>query len=94
MTNQVQTLGSRVRQAVEQNPLPAGALAVVLGGVAGLTAPKTAREDQVLSEARDAVVANVESTAQGVVQKVQRVAEEAEEAAEKEARHQGLTPQS
>jgi len=94
MTHQVQTLGSRVRQAVEQNPLPAGALAVVLGGVAGLAAPKTAREDQVLGEARDAVVSNAESTAQGVVQKVQRVAEEAEEAAEKEARYQGLAPQS
>ncbi|MDP9355560.1 MAG: DUF3618 domain-containing protein [Chloroflexota bacterium] len=94
VTSQVQTLGSRVRQAVEQNPLPAGALAVVLGGVAGLAAPKTAREDQVLGGARDAVVANAESTAQGVVQKVQRVAEEAEEAAEKEARYQGLTPGS
>ncbi len=94
VTHQVQTLGSRVRQAVEQNPLPAGALAVVLGGVAGLAAPKTAREDQVLGEARDAVVSSAESTAQGVVQKVQRVAEEAEEAAEKEARYQGLTPKS
>ena len=94
VTSQVQTLGSRVRQAVEQNPIPAGALAVVLGGVAGLAAPKTAREDQVLGEARDAVVSSAESTAQGVVQKVQRVAEEAEEAAEKEARYQGLAPQS
>lgn len=92
LAGQVQSTGARVRQAVVENPIPASALGLVLGGVVGLAAPKTAREEQLLGEARDTVINNAQETAQDVIQKVQRVAEEAEEMAEKEARYQGLTP--
>jgi len=67
---------------------------LVLGGLVGLAAPKTAREERALGGARDAVVDSVQAAAQDVIQKVRRVADEIGEAAEKEARYQGLAAES
>lgn len=92
VVGQVQQVRGRFRQTLEENPLPVGALAVVLGGAGALAVPKTQRENQLLGEARDSLVDQTQATAQEVIQKVQRVAEEVQETAEQEAKYQGLAP--
>jgi uncharacterized protein YjbJ (UPF0337 family) len=92
LVGQVQQVRSRFQQTLQENPLPVGALAVVLGGASALAVPETQRENQLLGEVRDNLVDQTQATAQGVIEKVQRVAEEVQETAEKEARYQGLAP--
>jgi len=68
-------------QMVETNPLAAGALGLVLGGITGLIIPETEKEHQVMGETRDRLMNEARiagSQAIGSVQEqVQAVAEQA-----------------
>jgi hypothetical protein len=68
-------------QIVEANPLAAGALGLVLGGIAGLIIPETEKEHQLMGETRDRLMNEARmagSQAMGSVQEqVQAVAEQA-----------------
>jgi len=81
------------QRMLRENPLTLGALAVGLGAGVGLAIPETAKEHEVMGEARDNLVGTVQEKAQDAQQKVQRVAEEAQSAAKDEAENQGLTNQ-
>ena len=94
-------LGSRIRQQagragggfrrmLNDNPLTVGTLAVGAGAAIGLAVPESAKEHEVMGEARDTVVEKAQEKAQEVQQSVQRVAEEAQGAAQQEAENQGL----
>ncbi len=94
LAGQVQQLPGRFQHLLEENPLAVGIVAVALGGAAALIIPETQREHQLMGEARDNLIDRAQTGAQDVVEKVQRVTEEAGEAAGKEARLQGLSPES
>jgi len=79
---------------LDQSPLAVGIVAAALGGAAALTIPETQRENQLMGEARENLIERAQTGAQDVVEKVQKVTEEAGEAAGKEARYQGLSPES
>jgi hypothetical protein len=91
---QAQQSAGRVRNAVTEKPLPAGAVALTLGGALAFTVPKSPRENQLLGEARDKVISQAETAAENLIHKVQNVAEEAGEAVAKEAKYQGLAAES
>ncbi len=78
------------QRMLRQNPLTVGALAAGLGAAVGLAIPETAKEHEVMGEARDNLVEKAQEKAQDAQQRVQRVAEEAQGAAQQEAENQGL----
>jgi hypothetical protein len=82
--------GGGFRRMLNDNPLTVGTLAVGAGAAIGLAIPETAKEHEVMGEARDTVVEKAQEKAQEVQQSVQRVAEEAQGAAQQEAENQGL----
>jgi ElaB/YqjD/DUF883 family membrane-anchored ribosome-binding protein len=103
MTDRAQQLGgqaqataqdtmSRVKDAAQQNPL--GAILVVsgIGAAIGLLLPTTAKENQVLGQARDQLVEQASQKAQEVGEKVQKVAQATAQTAKEEASNQNLTP--
>jgi len=96
--HQAQQARGRLQQMMAENPMQVGALAAVLGGALGLAVPKTQGEGQLMGAARDRLVEQVQETVQETVQdtaqKVQSVAAEAGDAMAKEAKYQGLTPES
>ncbi len=79
------------QRMLRENPLTVGALAVGLGAGVGLAVPQTAREHEVMGEARDNLVEKAQEKTQDAQQRVQRVAEEAQSAARQEADNRGLT---
>lgn len=85
------------QRMLQENPLAVGALAAGVGAAVGLAIPETAKEHEVMGEARDTLVEKAQEKAQDAQQKVQRVAEEAQsaakDAAKEEADNQGLTNQ-
>jgi uncharacterized protein YjbJ (UPF0337 family) len=66
---------------VETNPLAAGALGLVLGGIVGLIIPETEKEHQVMGETRDRLMHEARMAGSqaigGVQEQVQAVAEQA-----------------
>lgn len=105
VTEQVQQKASQLKEQAQQapgwmsrmvseHPLQLGAAAITVGSLAAVAVPGSQRENQLLGQARDTVVDKAEASAGQVVEKVQKVAGEAEEAAEKEAKYQGLSPES
>jgi len=68
---------SALDQWVHENPLAAGAVALLVGAAVGLALPATAKENQVLGPKRDELAQKAAETAQDVVGKVQTVAEKA-----------------
>jgi ElaB/YqjD/DUF883 family membrane-anchored ribosome-binding protein len=100
--DQVSRLGDQARyqarrasggfqRMLQENPLVVGALAVGTGAAVGLAIPETAKEHEVMGEARDTFVEKAQEKAEEAQQKVQQVAEEAKSAAKEEAENQGLT---
>jgi ElaB/YqjD/DUF883 family membrane-anchored ribosome-binding protein len=79
------------RQAVIDNPLAVGAVALAAGAAVGLMLPSTHTEDRWMGETRESLVQAAETAARGTIEKVQQVAGEAGRAARKEAQYQGLT---
>ncbi|MDQ3605146.1 MAG: DUF3618 domain-containing protein [Gemmatimonadota bacterium] len=88
-------LEDRFQDTLYETPLALGAAAVALGLVAGLSAPATRRESELMGGARDQLVRKARDVASETTEKVQRVAErvidEAQDTAQEAAREQGLT---
>jgi ElaB/YqjD/DUF883 family membrane-anchored ribosome-binding protein len=85
----------RLRQALRENPIGVGAVALAIGTAVGLAIPETERERQLMGEARDSLVERAQEAAAETIDKVQRVAEEtlhsAEETATQKSKEVGLT---
>jgi hypothetical protein len=75
----------RLRQALRENPLGVGAVALAIGTAVGLAIPETERERQLMGEARDSLVERAQEAATETLDKAQRVAKEAMHAAEETA---------
>lgn len=101
-----QQLGSQVQygarrakygleDALQENPLGMGAIALAVGVAVGLAAPSTNLENQFMGDTRDTVMHKAQETAQDTLQKVQHVAqhtvETTKETAQQEAQKEGLT---
>ena len=78
---------------LRDTPLALGALGVGVGAAVGLAIPETAKEHEVMGEARDTFVEKAQEKAQAAQERVQQVAQEARSAAQQEAENQGLTQQ-
>jgi hypothetical protein len=85
----------RLRQALRENPLGVGAVALAIGTAVGLAIPETERERQLMGEARDSLVERAQEAAAETFDKVQQVAEDvmqtAESTAAQKSREVGLT---
>ncbi len=57
-----------------ENPLAVGAIAFAIGAAAGLVLPRTRTEDQLLGQARDALVDRLEGTAKETLGSVEEKA--------------------
>ena len=97
-----QRVEDRFGQAIQENPLAVGAVALAIGAAVGLALPQTQRENQLLGEARDTLVERAQDLAQETIGKVQSVASEAQgsvqesmqevkETVKEESKKQGLT---
>ena len=92
---QAQRVEDRLQQALRNNPLAVGAVALALGAAAGLAVPQTERENQLMGEARDTLIDKAQDVASETFEKVQRVASEvtddAKQTVKEQAREHGLT---
>jgi len=83
------------QRTLRENPLAVGAATLALGAAIGLALPQTARENQLMGEARDSLLERAQGLAGETVEKVQHVAAEAQqtvtETVKDEAKKQGLT---
>lgn len=68
---------NQLRRTWNETPLLIGAGAAILGAIAGLTAPETNRENQLMGEARDSMLDTVQETVRDKVSQVQRAATDA-----------------
>lgn len=64
-----------IEQAIHANPLAFGAAAVVVGAALGAALPRTQREDEWMGEARDRVVTQAATTAQGAASALSKATE-------------------
>jgi uncharacterized protein YjbJ (UPF0337 family) len=88
---QAQRVEDRFGRALRENPLAVGVAALALGAAVGMVLPQTARENQLMGEARDSLVEKAQDVVQEKVEKVQAVAGEAQQTVKDEAAKQGLT---
>ncbi|HUG54445.1 MAG TPA: hypothetical protein VMR21_12635 [Vicinamibacteria bacterium] len=79
-------------QTLDRQPLVVGAAAVAVGLLAGLLAPSTRCEDEMVGEKRDELLARAREKGREVVEKGKHVVGAAVETARTEARQEGLTP--
>ncbi len=82
----------RVEDGFYANPLAMGAVAAAVGLAAGLAAPVTDREVELLGDARDQLVDRVKDAAHEVADKAQTVAARTADEAKSAAREEGLAP--
>jgi hypothetical protein len=92
---QAQRVEDRFRNALRDNPLGVGALALALGTAVGIALPGTERENELMGEARDSLVERAQEKASETLDKAQQVAGEvmgqAETTAREKSREVGLT---
>ena len=81
MANQAQGLW----QKLEGNPLALGAVGLAVGSIVGAIAPRLQKEDQLMGEARDQLMENVQVTAEETVENLRAAAVETGSAVLKEA---------
>src|SRR5829696_2482459 len=79
---QAQRASGGFQRVLRENSLAVGALGVGVGAAVGLAIPETAKEHEVMGEARDTFV-----------EKAQEKAQDAQEWVQQEAENQGLTQQ-
>ena len=85
---------ARLEQTWDDRPLFIGLASLAAGVVAGMLAPPTQREDQLLGSTRDRLVDTARDRGKQAVDQGRRVAEAAVGAAKTAAERQGLTPQA
>lgn len=81
MANQGQGLWKKL----EANPLALGAVGIAVGSIVGAIAPRLQQEDQLMGEARDQIMENLQSTAGQTVESIRTAAVETGSAVMKEA---------
>ena len=72
----VSTIGTRFGQALRQNPLAVGAVAVAAGTAVGLVLPSTRFESEYIGETSERLVDKAEEVARGALDKVQSAAQQ------------------
>ena len=87
---QAQRASSSFDTLLHDNPLAAGAIALVAGAALGLVLPSTKLESEYMGEARAQLGDRAQEIAKDTLEKVQRVAGEAGRALKEEAQHEGL----
>lgn len=92
---QAQRVEDRFQQALYENPLAVGAVALALGTAVGFALPQTQRENELMGEARDNLIDRAQEMAQSTVQQVQQVAgevlDQAQSTIQERARERGAT---
>lgn len=87
MANQAQGLW----QKLEANPIALGAVGLAVGSIVGAIAPRLQQEDQLMGEARDHLIENVQATAEQTAESLRAAAVETGSAVLKEATNQQQT---
>jgi hypothetical protein len=83
---------SYFQRAWRANPLLVGAAAAAVGAIVGLGVPETERENELMGETRDNMVAGIGETVRSKVDEVQRAASDAVNTVQNAAKHvTGLT---
>ena len=70
---------STLQRMLNENPLMVGAAAAAIGAAIGMALPETERENELMGEARDSMIENVQEKAQEAAERVQNAASEAAE---------------
>jgi len=78
---QARKVEDRFNQAMRENPLAVGALAVGLGLVIGMALPRTEMEDEVFGRARDRILDKTKSSAVAAAEQGERKLSETAERA-------------
>jgi hypothetical protein len=91
---EVQSTATSAVRGMSADPLAIGTVGAVLGAVAALLIPETEQEHQLMGDAKAQVVERVQTAAGETVEKVQRVAAEVGQTAMREAKSQGVVPES
>jgi hypothetical protein len=79
-------------QNMDQQPLVVGGIALALGAAVALLVPRTAREDELMGEAKERVKDRAEEIGREVLDRGKEVAQTAADVLREEAREQGLAP--
>ena len=85
-------LGTNAQRTFDERPLVVGAAGLALGLLAGLLAPRSIREDELMGESRDRLLDSARERSREVLDKGRRVAEVAVDAAKSAAERQQLDP--
>jgi len=92
---QAQRFEDRFQQALYENPLAVGAVAVALGTAVGFVLPQTQRENELLGETRDQLIDRAQTVAHDTLEKVQQVAgevmDQAQTTVQEHAKEHGAT---
>ena len=80
-------------QSMEERPLAIGAAALALGVVAGLMAPSTRKENELMGESRDRLMERAREVGEEALEKGKQVASVAVDTLKEEAERQDLTPE-
>jgi hypothetical protein len=87
MSNQTQGIWKKL----EANPIALGAVGIAVGSLVGAIAPRLQQEDELMGEARDRIMENVQATAGQTVEGIRTAAAETGSAVLKEATSQQST---
>jgi ElaB/YqjD/DUF883 family membrane-anchored ribosome-binding protein len=79
---------------VREQPLALGAIGVAIGALFAAAAPRTRKEDELMGETRDRLMAQAKDTGKAQLDKAKEVADKAASAATGEAQRQGMAPSS
>jgi hypothetical protein len=91
---QVQDMTRATVSGISAEPLVIGTVGAVLGAVAALLLPETEQEHQLMGDAKAQLVERAQEAAGQTVEKVQRVATEVADTAVREAKAQGIAPET
>jgi hypothetical protein len=79
---------------LEEQPLVVGAATLAAGLLVGLLLPSTAREDELMGQARDSLIAEVKGLGEEAIEKGRRVASAAAETVKRNVEAEGLSARS
>jgi ElaB/YqjD/DUF883 family membrane-anchored ribosome-binding protein len=79
--HQARRVEERATETMRENPLAFGAVALAVGAMVGMALPRTSREDDLMGEARDILLAQAQHAVQGAMHDAQHLAERGAEEA-------------